>query len=151
MAQGDTHITFAGRAVDDPELRFTSSGTAVANFRIASNPRRFNKQTNQWEDGEAVFMTVNAWRTLAENVAASVKKGHRVIATGILQQRSFESRDGQKRTVYELAAEDVGMSMQFDEVERRPSTGSSSSNPGGTNNDPWSGQTAGRASDEAPF
>lgn len=99
MAIGDTNITVVGNIVADPELRFTPSGAAVANFRIASTPRSFNRQTNQWEDGEALFLTVNVWRQAAENVAESLSKGMRVIVTGRLKQRSYETREGEKRSV----------------------------------------------------
>ena len=103
MAQGDTNITVVGNIVADPELRFTPAGAAVANFRVASTPRRYNSQTNQWEDGEAMFLTCNVWRQAAENVAETMSKGMRVIVTGRLKQRSFQTREGDNRTVFELS------------------------------------------------
>ena len=113
MAQGDTPITVVGNIVADPELRFTPSGAAVANFRIASTPRRFNSQTNQWEDGEGLFLTCNVWRQAAENVAESLSKGMRVIVNGRLRQRSYETREGEKRTVYEVEVDEVGPSLKY--------------------------------------
>lgn len=113
MAQGDTPITVVGNIVADPELRFTPSGAAVANFRIASTPRRMNPQTNQWEDGEALFLTCNVWRQAAENVAESLQKGMRVIVNGRLRQRSYETREGEKRTVYEVEVDEVGPALKY--------------------------------------
>lgn len=113
MAQGDTPITVVGNIVADPELRFTPSGAAVANFRIASTPRRFNSQTNQWEDGEGLFLTCNVWRQAAENVAESLQKGMRVVVTGRLRQRSYDTREGEKRTVYEVEVDEVGPSLKY--------------------------------------
>ena len=98
MAQNETPITVVGNLVADPELRFTPSGAAVANFRIASTPRSFNRETNQFEDGEALFLTCNCWRQMAENVAESLTKGMRVIVQGRLRQRSYQTRDGENRT-----------------------------------------------------
>ena len=125
MAIGDTNITVVGNIVADPELRFTPSGAAVANFRIASTPRSFNRQTNQWEDGEALFLTVNVWRQAAENVAESLSKGMRVIVTGRLKQRSYETREGEKRSVFEVEADEVGPSLTFAkaDVQRTPRGG----------------------------
>ncbi|ALC05943.1 Single-stranded DNA-binding protein [Corynebacterium deserti GIMN1.010] len=113
MAIGDTNITVVGNMVADPELRFTPSGAAVCNFRMASTPRSFNRQSNQWEDGEALFLTVNVWRQAAENVAESLSKGMRVIVTGRLKQRSYETREGEKRSVFEVEADEVGPSLTF--------------------------------------
>ena len=113
MAPGDTPITLVGNIVADPELRFTPSGAAVANFRVASTPRRFNSQTNQWEDGEGLFLTCNVWRQAAENVAESLQKGMRVIVNGRLRQRSYETREGEKRTVYEVEVDEVGPSLKY--------------------------------------
>lgn len=112
MAQGDTNITIVGNLVADPELRYTASSIAVANFRVASTPRRFNAQTNQWEDGEALFLTCNVWRQAAENVKESLSKGMRVIVTGRLRQRSFETREGEKRTVFEVEVDEVGPALR---------------------------------------
>lgn len=132
---GETNITVVGNIVADPELRFTPSGAAVANFRIASTPRSFNKQTNQWEDGEALFLTVNVWRQAAENVAEALSKGMRVIVTGRLNQRQYETREGEKRHVYEVEADEVGPSLTFAkaDVQRTPRGGSSGGNYGGGN------------------
>ena len=117
MAQGDTTITVVGNLVADPELRFTPSGAAVANFRIASTPRTFNRTTNQWEDGEALFLTCNVWREAAENVAESLTKGMRVIVQGRLRQRSYETREGEKRTIFEVEVDEVGPSLKYAKAE----------------------------------
>lgn len=113
MAQGETQITVVGNLVADPELRFTASNVAVANFRIASTPRRFNRQTNQWEDGEALYLTCNVWRQVAENVANTLTKGMRVIVTGRLRQRSYDTREGERRSVMEIEVDEVGPSLQY--------------------------------------
>ncbi|MCP3818103.1 single-stranded DNA-binding protein [Streptomyces sp. A3M-1-3] len=109
---GETVITVVGNLVDDPELRFTPSGAAVAKFRVASTPRIFDKQTNEWKDGEGLFLTCSVWRQAAENVAESLQRGMRVVVQGRLKQRSYEDRDGVKRTVYELDVEEVGPSLK---------------------------------------
>ncbi|MGW0134853.1 single-stranded DNA-binding protein [Streptomyces sp. NPDC003299] len=109
---GETVITVQGNLVDDPELRFTPAGHAVAKFRVASTPRTFDKSTTEWRDGDSLFLTVSAWRKLAEHVAESLHRGDRVICRGQLKQRSYEDREGVKRTVYELDADDVGPSLQ---------------------------------------
>ncbi|MFK4100784.1 single-stranded DNA-binding protein [Streptomyces sp. NPDC019531] len=108
---GETVITVVGNLVDDPELRFTPAGAAVAKFRIASTPRVFDKQTNEWKDGDALFLTCSVWRQAAENVAESLARGVRVIVQGRLKQRSYEDREGVKRTVYELDVDEVGPSL----------------------------------------
>lgn len=128
MAQGDTPITIVGNLVADPELRFTPSGAAVANFRVASTPRAFNKETNEWEDGEALFLTCNIWRQAAENVAESLTKGMRVVVTGNLKQRSFETKEGEQRTVYEIDVQDIGPSLRYATaaVNRNPREGGQS-------------------------
>ena len=113
MAQGERSITVVGNLVADPELRFTPAGAAVANFRIASTPRRFNRQTSQWEDGEAMYLTCNVWRQAAENVAESLSKGMRVIVQGRLRQRSYESREGERRSIFEVEVDEVGPSLSF--------------------------------------
>lgn len=113
MAQGDTPITVVGNLVADPELRYTPSGAAVTNFRVASTPRRFDSQSNQWIDGDALFLTCNIWRQAAENAANSLAKGDRVIVTGRLRQRSFDTRDGQRATVFEVEVDDVGPSLKY--------------------------------------
>ncbi|MEU6310360.1 single-stranded DNA-binding protein [Streptomyces sp. NPDC047014] len=109
---GETVITVVGNLVDDPELRFTPSGAAVAKFRVASTPRTFDRQTNEWKDGESLFLTCSVWRQAAENVAESLQRGMRVIVQGRLKQRSYEDREGVKRTVYELDVEEVGPSLK---------------------------------------
>jgi len=109
---GETVITVVGNLVDDPELRFTPSGAAVAKFRVASTPRIFDKQTNEWKDGEGLFLTCSVWRQAAENVAESLQRGMRVVVQGRLKQRSYEDREGIKRTVYELDVEEVGASLK---------------------------------------
>src|SRR3954453_3315199 len=112
MAAGDTVITLVGNLVDDPELRFTPSGAAVAKFRMASTPRFLDKQTNEWKAGESLFLSVNVWRQAAENVAESLQRGMRVIVQGRLKQRSYETKEGEKRTVYEVEADEVGPSLR---------------------------------------
>ena len=109
---GDTVITIVGNLTADPELRFTPSGAAVASFTIASTPRSFDRQTNEWKDGETLFMRCSAWREAAENVAESLTKGTAVIAQGRLQQRSFETREGEKRTVVEMQVDEIGPSLR---------------------------------------
>lgn len=110
---GDTVITVVGNLTADPELRFTPSGAAVANFTVASTPRTFDRQSNEWKDGEALFMRCNIWRDAAENVAESLTKGSRVIVSGRLKQRSFETREGEKRTVVELEVDEIGPSLRY--------------------------------------
>ena len=112
MAAGDTQITIAGNLVDDPELRFTPSGQPVAKFRIASTPRYMDRSTNEWKDGDSLFLTCNVWRQAAENVAESLTRGMRVIVSGRLRQRSYETKEGEKRTVYEVEVDDVGPSLR---------------------------------------
>jgi single-strand DNA-binding protein len=112
MAAGDTTITLIGNLVDDPELRFTPSGAAVAKFRVASTPRYLDKQTNEWKDGESLFLTCNVWRQAAENVAESLQRGMRVIVQGRLKQRSYETKEGEKRTVFEVEVDEVGPSLR---------------------------------------
>ena len=110
---GDTTITVVGNLVDDPELRYTPSGAAVAKFRIASTPRTFDKESNGWKDGEAMFLTCSVWRQYAENVSESLSKGTRVIVQGNLKQRSYETTQGEKRTVYEIDVDEVGPALRF--------------------------------------
>jgi single-strand DNA-binding protein len=112
MAAGDTQITIAGNLVDDPDLRFTPAGQPVAKFRIASTPRFMDKTTNEWKDGDSLFLTCNVWRQAAENVAESLTRGMRVIVSGRLRQRSYETKEGEKRTVYEVEVDDVGPSLR---------------------------------------
>jgi single-strand DNA-binding protein len=110
---GETVITVVGNLVDDPELRFTPSGAAVANFRIASTPRTFDRQTNEWKDGDALFLTCSVWRQAAENVAESLQKGMRVVVQGRLKSRQYETREGEKRTVFEIDVDEVGPSLKY--------------------------------------
>ena len=160
---GETVITVVGNLVDDPELRFTPAGAAVAKFRVASTPRIFNKTTNSWEDGESLFLTCSVWRQAAENVAESLQRGMRVVVSGRLKQRSFETREGEKRTVIELDVDEVGPSLRYATAKvNRTQRGSSAGgfgadNAGGSNaapaDDPWasSGPATGGFSEEPPF
>ncbi len=110
---GDTVITVVGNLTADPELRFTPAGAAVANFTVASTPRVFDRQSNEWKDGEALFLRCNIWREAAENVAESLTRGSRVIVQGRLKQRSYETREGEKRTVVELEVDEIGPSLRY--------------------------------------
>ncbi len=113
MAAGDTVITIIGNLTQDPELRFTPSGAAVANFTVASTPRQFDRQSNEWKDGETLFMRCSVWRDAAENVAESLTRGTRVMVSGRLKSRSFETKEGEKRTVVELDVDEVGPSLRY--------------------------------------
>lgn len=146
---GETVITVIGNLVDDPELRFTPSGAAVANFRIASTPRTFDRQTNEWKDGEALFLSCAVWRQYAENVAESLTKGMRVIVQGRLKSRQYETREGEKRTAFEIDVEEVGPALRYAtaKVTRAQRSGGGGGygggQPGGQGggapaNDPWS-------------
>ena len=110
---GETVITVVGNLVDDPELRFTPSGAAVANFRIASTPRTLDRQTNEWKDGDSLFLTCSVWRQAAENVAESLTKGTRVVVQGRLKSRQYETREGERRTVFEIDVDEVGPSLKY--------------------------------------
>lgn len=110
---GDTTITVVGNLTADPELRFTPSGAAVANFTVASTPRIYDRQSGEWKDGEALFLRCNIWREAAENVAESLTRGSRVIVQGRLKQRSFETREGEKRTVFEVEVDEIGPSLRY--------------------------------------
>src|ERR1700758_3407699 len=112
MAAGDTQITIAGNLVSDPELRYTPTGQAVATFRVASTPRFMDRNTNEWKDGESLFLSCNVWRQAAENVAESLQRGMRVIVQGRLKQRSYETKEGEKRTVFEVEVDEVGPSLR---------------------------------------
>jgi single-strand DNA-binding protein len=168
MAAGDTVITIVGNLVDDPELRFTPSGAAVAKFRIASTPRFLDKQTNEWKAGESLFLTCNVWRQAAENVAESLQRGMRVIVQGRLKQRSYETKEGEKRTVYEIEADEVGPSLRNATAKVAKTTrggGGGGFGAGTPDNDPWAsaspapaaggggggGWNAPGTSDEPPF
>ena len=128
---GDTTITVIGNLTGDPELRFTPSGAAVSNFTIASTPRSFDKATNEWKDGSTLFMRSSVWREAAENLAESLTKGARVIATGRLVQRSYETNEGEKRTVVELEVEEIGPSLRYAtaQVTKKAASGNSAARP----------------------
>ncbi len=159
MAAGDVNVTIVGNLTADPELRFTASGAAVANFRVASTPRVLDKSTNEWKDGEPFFVSCSVWRQYAENVAESLTKGMRVVVQGRLKQRSYESREGEKRTVIELEVDEVGPSLRYAtaKVNRVQRGGEGFSGGGGgfgggqsaPADDPWS--SGGPANDEPPF
>jgi len=139
---GETPITVVGNLTADPELRFTPSGAAVANFTVASTPRQFDKQTNEWRDGEAMFLSCSVWRQAAENVAESLVKGSRVIVSGRLKARSYETREGEKRTVFEIDVDEIGPSLRYAtaSVTRAPSNrgvGGGGSFGGGQSDDAW--------------
>src|SRR6476619_6767282 len=172
---GETVITVVGNIVDDPELRFPPSGAAVANFRIASTPRPFDRQTNEWRDVDALFLSCSVWRQAAENVAESLQRGMRVIVQGRLKQRSYETREGEKRTVVELEVDEIGPSLKYATAKVNKANrgggggggnfgGSSGGSGGGRpsaapsgGDDPWgsapqaSGSFGGAGSDEPPF
>ena len=165
MAAGDTQITIAGNLVDDPELRFTPSGQPVAKFRVASTPRFLDKNTNEWKDGDSLFLTCNVWRQAAENVAESLTRGTRVIVSGRLRQRSYETKEGEKRTVYEVEVDDVGPSLRNASAKVNKMARNGSGGPGGGgggrssggqggsgsgDSDPWASDS-GSFSDEPPF
>ncbi|MFI6908012.1 single-stranded DNA-binding protein [Nonomuraea sp. NPDC050394] len=140
MAAGDTVITIVGNLVDDPELRFTPTGQAVARFRVASTPRFMDRQTNEWKDGESLFLTCNVWRQAAENAAESLQRGMRVIVQGRLKQRSYETKEGEKRTVYEVEVDEVGPSLRnaTAKVNRTSRQGGGGGGfGGGPADDPW--------------
>jgi single-strand DNA-binding protein len=173
MAAGDTQLTLVGHLVDDPSLKFTPNGQAVANFRVASTPRFFDKQANEWKDGDSLFLTVNVWRQQAEHVAESLQRGHRVVVVGRLKQRSYETREGEKRTVYEIEADDVAVSLKnatakVEKAQRQQGGGGfgqsspadqyagqdAPSGQGGRRppaGDPWATSTAGPSDDSPPF
>ncbi|MDU0479426.1 single-stranded DNA-binding protein [Staphylococcus chromogenes] len=144
---GETVITVVGNLVADPELRFTPSGAAVANFRIASTPRTFDRNSNQWVDGEALFLACNVWRQAAENVAETLTKGMRVIVQGRLKQRSYETREGEKRTVFELEVDEVGPSLRYAtaQVNRTTSGGQGGQGGFGGNQGGYGGNQGGQA------
>ena len=148
----DTIITVVGNLTGDPEMRFTPSGAAVANFTIASTPRTFDKQANEFKDGETLFMRCSIWRDTAENVAESLTKGTRVIAQGRLVQRSFETREGEKRTVVELQVDEIGPSLRYaSAMVTRTQRGRSDARPTtAPGNDPWATDSAGGAGDDNP-
>jgi single-strand DNA-binding protein len=128
---GETTITVVGNLTDDPELRFTPSGAAVAKFRIASTPRTLDRQSGEWKDGEPLFLACNIWRDAAEHVAESLQRGARVIVQGRLRQRSYETREGEKRTVYELEVDEIGPSLRYATAKVQKTTRSSGGGGGG--------------------
>ncbi len=166
---GETVITVVGNLTADPELRFTPSGAAVASFTIASTPRTFDRNSNEWKDGEALFLRCSIWRQAAENVAESLQRGMRVVASGRLKQRSFETREGEKRTVIELDVDEIGPSLRYatakvNRTQRGSSTGGGfGSSGGGTGGgssggsggqqaeDPWGSAPVAGSTDEPPF
>ncbi|MDT4926046.1 MAG: single-strand DNA-binding protein [Pseudonocardiales bacterium] len=167
---GETIITVVGNLTADPELRFTPSGAAVASFTIASTPRTFDRNSNEWKDGEALFLRCSIWRQAAENVAESLTRGMRVVAQGRLKQRSYETREGEKRTVVEMEVDEVGPSLKYATAKvnrtQRGSTsgggfgssgsdaGPTASGGGGASDDPWGSAppaSGGGFSDEPPF
>jgi len=144
MAAGDTVITVIGNLVDDPELRFTPSGAAVAKFRVASTPRYLDKATNEWKDGDSLYLTCNVWRQAAENVAETLQRGTRVIVQGRLKQRSYETKEGEKRTVFELEVDEVGPSLRNATAKISKTTRSDrGASAGTTNEDPWASAAPG--------
>ena len=157
---GDTIITVVGNLTADPELRFTPSGAAVANFTVASTPRTFDRQTQEWKDGDALFMRCNVWRQAAENVAESLTRGARVVVSGRLKQRSYETKEGEKRTVVELEVDEIGPSLRYATAKvTKASRGSGGGTGGGGfggsgssggSDDPWSTPAA-PSTDEPPF
>ncbi len=165
MAAGDTNLTIVGNLTADPDLRFTPSGAAVANFTVASTPRIFDRQTGEWKDGEALFMRCSIWREAAENVAETLTRGARVIVTGRLKQRSFETREGEKRTVIELDVDEIGPSLRYATAKvTKTSRGGGGGSRGGAAagsagappaEDPWGSAPAsgsfGGGDDEPPF
>jgi single-strand DNA-binding protein len=144
---GETNITVIGNLTDDPELKFTPSGAAVANFTVASTPRTFDRQTNEWKDGDALFLRCAAWRQMAENVAESLQKGQRVMVTGALKIRNFERQDGSKGTSVEINVEEVGPSLKWAtaKVTKASRSGGGGGDMGGGQGggaNPWSQQSA---------
>ena len=149
---GETTITVVGNLTDDPELRFTPSGAAVAKFRIASTPRTLDRQSGEWKDGEPLFLACNIWRDAAEHVAESLQRGARVIVQGRLRQRSYETREGEKRTVYELEVDEIGPSLRYatakvQKMARSGGGGGFGASSGGGNRQPTSGGGGGNFDD----
>ena len=169
MAAGDTQITLVGNLTNDPELRFTPSGAAVAKFTVAPTPRYLDKNTNEWKDGDSLFLQCQIWRQAAENVAESLTRGMRVIVSGRLKQRSYETKEGEKRTVFEVEVDEVGPSLRnaTAKVTRAQRAGATSggfsapasSNGDSFNDDPWAAASTNNAgggwatttSEEPPF
>lgn len=155
MARGETVITVIGNLTADPELRFTPSGAAVATFTVASTPSMFDRTTNEWKDGESLFLRCSVWRQAAENVAESLTRGSRVLVSGRLRQRSFETREGEKRTVVELEVDEVGPSLRFatakiNKVSRGSGGGGGYGSGAPADDNPWVSAPAGPVADEEP-
>ncbi len=161
MAAGDTTITVIGNLTDAPELRFTPSGAAVARFRVASTPRFMDRQSGEWKDGEPLFLSCTVWRQAAENVAESLERGSRVIVSGRLRQRSYETREGEKRTVIELEVDEIGPSLRYATAKVQKMSrsgggggggfGSGGGNGGGAGfDDPWATATPAPAPAASP-
>jgi len=157
---GETVITVVGNLTSDPELRYTQNGLAVANFTIASTPRNYDRASSEWKDGEALFLRASVWREFAEHVAGSLTKGSRVIATGRLKQRSYETKEGEKRTSIELEIDEIGPSLRY--ATATVSGAASTGRPGvpAGNDEPWGSPTApaadpwntpGIPTDDTPF
>ena len=136
---GETTITLVGNLTADPELRFTPSGAAVANFTVASTPRTFDRQTNEWRDGDAMFLNCAVWRQAAENVAESLQRGMRVIVQGRLRSRSYETRDGERRTVFEIDVDEIGPALRY--ATARVTRNASGSSQGGSGSRPSAGSS----------
>jgi len=147
MAAGDTPITVVGNLVADPELRFTASGQPVATFRVASTPRIRDNATNEWKDGDSLFLSCNVWRQAAENVAESLQRGMRVIVSGRLKQRNYETKEGEKRTVYEVEVDDVGPSLRNASAKVNRASRSGGQGGGGGQGGSWGGSGGGQSSD----
>src|SRR5258708_3306917 len=150
---GETVITVVGNLTDDPELRFTPSGAAVASFTVASTPRTFDKNSNEWKDGDALFLRCSIWRQAAENVAESLTKGMRVVVQGRLRQRSYETREGEKRTVVELDVEEVGPSLKYATAKVTKAArggGGGGFGGGGGQSGSWGGNSGGGSGGGAP-
>jgi single-strand DNA-binding protein len=146
---GETTITIIGNLTNDPELRFTQTGTAVATFTIASSPRTYNKQLEQWEDGEALFMRCSAWRDLGEHVCESLTRGTRVIASGQLRMRTYEAHEGEHRTVFEMTVDEIGPSLRFATAKPARATRKAPTSHNGTTSDERA--TAATTGDKPPF
>jgi single-strand DNA-binding protein len=145
---GETPITVVGNLTADPELRFTPSGAAVANFTVASTPRTFDRQSNEWKDGEALFLNCSVWRQAAENAAESLTRGMRVIVSGRLKARSYETREGEKRTVFEIDVDEVGPSLKYAtaKVQKTSRSGGGQGFQSGGGDDPWASSGSGSPS-----
>ena len=148
---GDTIMTVVGNLTADPELRFTASGAAVANFTVASTPRTFDRASGEWKDGEALFLRCNIWRQAAENVAETLTRGSRVIVNGRLKQRSFETKEGEKRTVIELEVDEIGPSLRYATAKINRAQRSDSSSGGGYGSSGGGGRSGGSAPAEDPW